>query len=73
MEEIIQQSTNVPLFSIVPNGGSAILAGNPPGNNPSGSALGASFRVDSVERGGFDIKNLSNFLSTVYEMNIDPT
>lgn len=39
------------LFPIVPNAGSTLLGGTPLGNNPSGSALGPSFRVDSIERG----------------------
>lgn len=61
------------MYPIVPNGGSTILGGNPLGNNPSGSALGPSFRVNSIEKGSLDIQNLTKFLSTVYEMNIDPT
>lgn len=48
VEEIIRTSTNVTLYPIVPNGGSTILGGSPLGNNPSGSALGPSFRVESI-------------------------
>ena len=57
----------------MPNGGSTILGGEPLGNNPSGNALGLAFRVDSIERGSIKVNNMSEYLSTVYGMNIDPT
>ena len=75
MEEIIQSSANVLPFSIVPNGGSTLLGGTPLGNNPSGSALGPSFRVDADSKGvqnPYQVGNISNYLSTIYGLNIDP-
>lgn len=73
MNDLINIIANVTYYFITPNGGSLILGGTPPGNNPSGAALGPAFRVDSIERGGIKIDNLTVFLSTVYGMNIDPT
>ena len=76
VQQILISSTDALPFSIVPNGGSTQLGGNPLGNNPSGSALGPAFRVDADSRGVQTpqrVGNISNYLSTIYGLNIDPT
>ena len=72
VEEIIRSSTDANLFSIVPNGLGETDAGNPPGNNPSGSPLGPVKERNEVPPGAkVQIGDLRNYLSQSYGAGVD--
>ena len=74
VEEIIRTSTNANVFSIIPNGLGQTDAGQPAGNNPSGSALGPVKERHEVAVGSkVAIGDLANYLSQAYGAGVDPT
>ena len=73
VEEIISSSTSALPFSIVPSGQGQTDAGNPRGNNPSGSALGpVPIRNEVDPSQSIIIGDISSYLSRAYGASVDP-
>lgn len=73
VEEIIGTYTTALPFSIVPNGQGLTDAGNPAGNNPSGSPLGpVPVRNEVNPNDPVIIGDISSYLSRAYGASVDP-
>lgn len=65
LEELIAKYSDALPYSIVPNGNGLTNPGNPFGNNPSGSALGAV-------NDGFYISDFTHYLSNAFGAGVHP-
>lgn len=73
VEEILSVYTKTLPFSIVPNGQGLTDAGNPAGNNPSGSPLGpVPIRNEVNPNDQVVIGDINSYLSRAYGASVDP-
>lgn len=72
LEELIASYTDALPYAIVPNG-NGIGAGNPTGNNPSGSPLGPINTNGSGAQGSFTVTSWTNYLSSAFGAGVHPS
>ena len=71
LEEVIAHYSDALPYAIVPNGNGLTDIGNPAGNNPSGSPLGAIQLSGSGASGSFQV-NWTHYLSQAYGAGVNP-
>ena len=73
LDEMIAKFTNALPYAVIPHGNEQTEKGDPAGNNPSGSPLGAIKLDGDGAPGEFEITNFASYLSQAFGAGVHPS
>ena len=73
LDEMIAKFTNALPYAVIPHGNEQTDKGDPHGNNPSGSPLGAIKTDGDGAPGEFEITNFASYLSNAFGAGVHPS
>ena len=73
LDEMIAKFTNALPYAVIPHGNEQTDKGDPHGNNPSGSPLGAIKLDGDGAPGEFEVTNFASYLSNAFGAGVHPS